>query len=712
MWRLPRLFLVLGTCGLLIFAGCGDDGSGDGGGGVGFSEKGLIEIEPNVIDGVISVDTGQVSIGGTIDYEIQVRNVSDVGMLTLHEVSLTYNAPDGGDSHGPAFVLEPVPANTQLTWESADSDLPTSIVVKIKYTRQESFESRSATLVIRSDSRQNDVVAVTFVAVEPSAVAQVSPAVLDFGTVKQGDVGERFVKVANTGSSTLLVTGFALQGHPDFTLHLGDKSYPVSEVTQARVEIEEPVAVEPNLSEELRITFAPQTSSPASGQLTLFTNDAKGQDDGYAVVLISNNDVPCIEVEPQKLLFGGKVVGNSAVLPLTITNCGGPDLKISGVKLADGSDADFAIYSGPSGFPPGDCDAVKDCLDIDPTAPLVIPVNDSIDVEVRYVPSVVSPLDADNKPIPDEATLVVENNSFEALVEVPISGTGVEVGCPIAVASVEEGEQVVPQTTLHLKGDQSYSPAAGVGIKNYEWSVEQPEGSASILIPNASFDNPVFEVNAAGEYAFTLNVRDDNNVEACELAVVDVIVIPDEAIHVELLWKTESDLDPNDIGEGNGTDMDLHFAHPFATGPDIDGDGEPDPWFDEPFDCFWFNKEPNWGTFAKEVDDNPGLDRDDIDGWGPENLNLNIPENVTYRVGVHFWDGHEFDGESLASVRIFVYGEMVEEVLDVPMVEYDMWYFGLIHWQPGLVEVEVFTDEAGDYLMTPNYQNPIFVAPE
>ena len=40
------------------------------------------------------------------------------------------------------------------------------------------------------------------------------------------------------------------------------------------------------------------------------------------------------------------------------------------------------------------------------------------------------------------------------------------------------------------------------------------------------------------------------------------------------------------------------------------------------FDCFWFNAHPNWGSFDPSVDDDPGLDRDDTDGAGPENLFL------------------------------------------------------------------------------------------
>ena len=65
----------------------------------------------------------------------------------------------------------------------------------------------------------------------------------------------------------------------------------------------------------------------------------------------------------------------------------------------------------------------------------------------------------------------------------------------------------------------------------------QPPGSKSQFLPNASFPTPIFEVNAAGEYIFELDVWDTTGQESCETAVEVVIVTPDEAIHVEGLCR-------------------------------------------------------------------------------------------------------------------------------------------------------------------------------
>jgi hypothetical protein len=284
-----------------------------------------------------------------------------------------------------------------------------------------------------------------------------------------------------------------------------------------------------------------------------------------------------------------------------------------------------------------------------------------------------------------------------------VSGFGALVLCPTAVIQVAEGNEVIPQTVLHLYGDQSY--AATGTIAKWDWSVDQPLGSQSVFIPSNTFPNPTFEVNVAGKYTFNLTVYDEQNVPSCAPDTFEVVVIPDEAIHIELLWHTPEDPDETDEGPEAGSDLDLHFTHPWAGGPDLDGDGQPDGWFDQPFDCFWFNAHPEWGSFDPSIDDNPGLDRDDTDGAGPENINLNIPEDVLYKVGVHYWNDHGY-GASYATVRVYIYSQLVFEVPDVKLVDSDMWEVCTVEWPSG--KVQVVTDTAGQYKITPNYQNPFF----
>lgn len=683
---------------MLAIASCCPDGEN-------FGESTAPQIAVEPIEALIEVDSGQTSVGNTITIPIRIQNTGN-GDLTISDIALAYTAPDVGDQYGPAFVME-VPELPQVVRVVQDTE-QNELNLVITYTRQDEFAARRATLIITSDSVEESSKVIELVEQPPSAVGDLSPKILNFGTVKQGDVQEEFANMTNTGTSPLVCGSFKLTGHPDYTLHNGDKSYPVSEVTNDEVALETPITVAPGTSEQIRLTFNPQTASPAQGSLVLFCNDIQGQT-GHVVVLVANEDVPCIAAEPASLDFGGQLVGIKSVLPLVIRNCGDSPLRLSGITLG-GESPDFQLNFESS--------PIDNSIGIPPDAPLELAINESIEIAVEFVPDVVNGLDGDNKPIPDTNFVLIENNSFEAELEVPLTGVGVEVECPTAIAVVEEGEQVVPQTVLHLEGEQSFS-SGGADITGYAWTVkEAPDSDSSQFIPSEVFANPVYSVNVAGKYEFCLTVTDTTGTESCEPACVVVIVIPDEAIHVELTWTTEGDtvVEPDEGIEGNGTDMDLHFAHPYSTGPnspnpDIDGDGVGDPWFHEKFDCFWYNKAPNWGTFDPAISDDPTLDRDDFDGWGPENLNIDIPEEGSaYQIGVHYWNHHGY-GDSLATLRVYIYGELDIEVLDVPMTNRDMWYVGEIPWAAGTGKTEVFTDDEGAYLITPNYTNPAFLPP-
>ncbi|MEM7677874.1 MAG: hypothetical protein AAF449_17900, partial [Myxococcota bacterium] len=62
--------------------------------------------------------------------------------------------------------------------------------------------------------------------------------------------------------------------------------------------------------------------------------------------------------------------------------------------------------------------------------------------------------------------------------------------------------------------------------------------------------------------------------------------------------------------------------------------------FVEPDDCYWGFKDPNWGLLSERLDD-PFLDTDDRDGFGPEVINLSLPAESRYDVYVQY---HGFTG--------------------------------------------------------------------
>lgn len=245
--------------------------------------------------------------------------------------------------------------------------------------------------------------------------------------------------------------------------------------------------------------------------------------------------------------------------------------------------------------------------------------------------------------------------------------------CPTAVINCVEGYEVAPQTTLHCSASDS---TGGTGaIVGYAWQLAQPIGSNEAIRPSATQRDIQLTANVVGTYTLTLDVYDAIGVVSCEPAFYTIIATSDEGILVELLWRTPGDSNETDTGEtpgglSVGSDLDLHLLHPDATG-----------WFDGIYDAHWENPAPNWAG-AGSLDD-PKLERDDDDGGGPELIRLDQPEsNAVYTVGAHYFDDWDY-GHALATLRVYIYGQLRFHWDDVRLNEHDMWKALQIAWPSG-----------------------------
>ena len=100
-------------------------------------------------------------------------------------------------------------------------------------------------------------------------------------------------------------------------------------------------------------------------------------------------------------------------------------------------------------------------------------------------------------------------------------------------------------------------------------------------------------------------------------------------VHVSLRWNTDD------------TDYDLHLLRPNATWGDAAGG-----------DVYYGNRAPDWGA-AGDTNDDPRLDRDDLNGFGPEFIDYWQPAPGAYLVAAQYFSGDD-DLESLATVAIYV----------------------------------------------------------
>ena len=396
---------------------------------------------------------------------------------------------------------------------------------------------------------------------------------------------------------------------------------------------------------------------------------------------------PCIAVSPGELAFGGVQCLHEKALELTIESCGAVPLALYGIALSPESHPDFSL----------DLSA----LDNEPTPDtlLTIPPGTAVSLHVLFAPTSASPADDAGQLILSEAAVLIDSNAGESPANIPVQGASVVIEAPVAVIECQEGHEVVPGTVLHLSGNQSYYEGCETEgtIKKWQWEVAPPDGSTSQFVPSANHPTPSFEVDLAGVYTFYLVVYDDTSTPCCFPAEYEVVVIPDEAIRIELFWHTPDDPDETDSGPAAGADLDLHLLHPLAEGPDIDNDGEPDGWFDVPWDCFWFNPNPDWDPPGPQG--NPVCPEKNYE-YGPEFITFAPGEELTYRVGVHDWDDHGY-GPSYATVRIYIYGALAFEFADVKLQKLLTWEVCEIEWPSG--KVKAILDDNGE----PNILPPI-----
>ncbi len=101
-----------------------------------------------------------------------------------------------------------------------------------------------------------------------------------------------------------------------------------------------------------------------------------------------------------------------------------------------------------------------------------------------------------------------------------------EVKCPIAILTVAEGAKVGSQVVVHLSAASSYGQGLAK-VTKWKWSVQAPLGASGGFLPSADVQAPTYQVTAAGQYLFHLDVWDDAGVQSCVPALSTVVSAQD-----------------------------------------------------------------------------------------------------------------------------------------------------------------------------------------
>lgn len=205
---------------------------------------------------------------------------------------------------------------------------------------------------------------------------------------------------------------------------------------------------------------------------------------------------------------------------------------------------------------------------------------------------------------------------------------------PEPVADAGPDQTVKPLDQVTLDGRKSDDPGLNFPL-TYKWTLIEKPADSRAIISNPSLAQPTFFADYAGDYVFELTVRNDVGIWDSTPDQVVITAEPSDGFYVQVAWDTESDQDLHIIRSGSRL-------------------------WDTPGDCNWCNMNPAWGT-SSSLDD-PSLDWDTIDAYGPETTTIESPANDTYTIAVHYYgqDGDSscwFDcPETNVTVKLFVDG--------------------------------------------------------
>lgn len=255
-----------------------------------------------------------------------------------------------------------------------------------------------------------------------------------------------------------------------------------------------------------------------------------------------------------------------------------------------------------------------------------------------------------------------------------IDPTAPDNRCPVVVAGcrVRDGgfdfaefSTASPGDIIECSGAGSYD--ADGTIERYVWNViSRPAGAAADFASSLRRDTSI-TIDGAGTWVFELSAFDDDGAAACEPREVTVEAAAESSgIRVELTWVTAGDPAPTD---DVGSDVDIYLRDRSRLVCWSDNDV-----------CHYGRRVPDWGIAGSTTDD-PVLERDDLDGPGPEVIAYTSPPSGSYDVGVHYYNANGF-GTTRATVRVFVGGTLaVERTRE--LVDKQFWVVGTITWPGG-----------------------------
>lgn len=461
--------------------------------------------------------------------------------------------------------------------------------------------------------------------VELDSAMRVSPDSIDFGLAAISQDSVAWIEIANPAALDLQVeVSLAEDSDPAFRLP------------------DPPQIVVAGKTLAFQVLFRPQLPNQVTGRV-LLRSDSK-QDPSAQVVLLGTGEdrgLPQLQVDPEIVDFGAVGMGEVERAVIHLRNVGVRDLVLDEVLLDSATAGAFVqATTAPVGF--------------------VLRPDDAVDLQVIFAP-----------PNLGEFTGVLRVRSNDpARPEVPVLLSGAGHEAPIAVLrTLDPNDDLQPMDSVRLDASESFSPSPDVEIVRYLWQLSvRPQGSTTLLrsadegaAVSLETTSPRTDLllDLAGRYEVLLDVIDARGLQSTVPAVLRLRAVPDEDLHVQLVWDHPT------------ADLDLHYLRGRLG------------LFDHDRDCYFSNRYPDW--YVDDPDANPRLDVDDQGGFGPENVNVLRPHAGTISLQVHYWDSRTSgDPSCTAMLRLYVRGQLAGEFVHQFADDELMWDAVELQWPDSL----------------------------
>ncbi len=396
------------------------------------------------------------------------------------------------------------------------------------------------------------------------------------------------------------------------------------------------------VGEVVNVKFQPNVEGPVTATVVIESdaeNLTKDPPENVVIQLTASGVARCrpeIQVvngagEP-RCDFGSVGVGATAFCDLTINNLGQCELLVDDIGFAPGTPAPD-VFGPQSNF----------------FLPTAIPGGTGVSLRLYARPRdttlATGTLFLGARDSGDARPAPCSPGSGGSCISIPLSVQGANV--PTCVARVsringtpndDASPPIEPLDNVEFSADQSVAAREGGAIQGWQWEIlDMPaESSVRLTSPAAretrlqfnSATGNVSGIDVAGTFTLGLIVTDDLGGRSTQCSVT-INSVPRAGLHVQLTW----DQPVNDV--------DLHLAR---NGTEWCGSD----------DCYFGGRNRLWGG----GDANPSLDIDDLEGFGPENIRIEGPDDGNYTVGVGMYT---HDADTTATVKIYVGGQLEYE---------------------------------------------------